>query len=164
MAHNFWVIAISALFVVCASGLEGEREGWFPGPGGDTKPVSPTIIGVRGAIFCKKGLKLTPIEGACAKVTCAAKGKKPFTIISAPSDKKGFFMATLSLHEIELNWNLKKDCKAYLHSSPFNYCHVKTNLNNGLSGAPLKTSKSIPKQHLKVFYVGSFAFTQRLRA
>uniref|UniRef100_A0A7N0TTL6 Uncharacterized protein n=1 Tax=Kalanchoe fedtschenkoi TaxID=63787 RepID=A0A7N0TTL6_KALFE len=159
MALHISILTVLALFVVCATALEGEtREGWFPGPAGETKPVSPTIIGVRGAIYCQKGAKLTPIQGACAKVTCAAKGKKPFTIISAPTDKKGMFMATLSLYEVEKTWDLKKDCKAYLHSSPLKTCHVATNVNKGLSGAPLKTYKSFAGQHMKVFYVGPFTF------
>ncbi|CAM8930304.1 unnamed protein product [Rhodiola kirilowii] len=161
MAVNFSLVAFFVLFAVSALALEGEEkmEGWFPGPAGETKPVSPTIIGVRGAIYCQNRGKLTPIQGACAKVTCAKKGKSPFTILSAPTDKTGMFMATLSLHEVERNWDLKKNCKAYVHSSHLKTCSVATDVNKGLSGAPLKSYTSFPGQHMKVFYVGPFVYT-----
>lgn len=60
MALNFWIVAALALFAICASAFEGGTgEGWAPG----TKPPSPMIIGVRGAIYCHGGGKLSPVEG-----------------------------------------------------------------------------------------------------
>ncbi|KAF8047967.1 hypothetical protein N665_2749s0010, partial [Sinapis alba] len=59
-----------------------------------------SMIGVQGLIYCKQGSKLTPLQGAVARVTCETADEYGYegedvTVLSQATDAKGYFLATL---------------------------------------------------------------------
>ena len=81
--------------------------------------------------------------GALARITCLAVDMNgyesaPFSVLSHPTDAKGYFFATMSPSELEDAWKLT-ECKAFLKKSPEETCNVPTDVNNGMSGALLSS-------------------------
>lgn len=82
----------------------------------------------------------------------------PFSILSSQADAKGYFFAALSASEVEEGWKLK-ECKVFLDKSPLKECNVPSDVNKGVSGAPLAYSKSRLLKHLNLYSVGPFFYT-----
>ncbi|XP_057472734.1 proline-rich protein 3-like [Actinidia eriantha] len=122
----------------------------------------PCTTGIQGIIYCKSGPKLIPLEGAVARITCLGADKNgyksvPFSVLSHPTDAKGYFFATMSPPEIEDAWKLT-ECKAFLEKSPLETCNVPTDVNNGISGAPLSSFHLLEDKNMKLFSVAPFVY------
>ncbi|KAL5721381.1 hypothetical protein ACHQM5_005033 [Ranunculus cassubicifolius] len=125
------------------------------------KPIETyKSVGVQGIIYCKSGTKVLPLQGAVARITCTAKNKNgyesdPFTVLSKPTDKKGYFLARLPISSTVFK------CKAFLHSSPCKTCNVATDINQGLSGSLVYSSyyHILHDNKMKLYSVGPFAYS-----
>ncbi|XWS31755.1 hypothetical protein CRYUN_Cryun23aG0103200 [Craigia yunnanensis] len=136
--NNFFFLAFMLLLSFSTPALASDGE-YNPNPNlqktnpGKEKLLS-TMIGIQGLVYCRSGSKLTPLE-----------------------DAKGYFIATLSPHEVKENRRLK-ECKAFLELSPSETCDVPTNVNKGISGAPLGYYHLLHDKNMKLFSVGPFFF------
>ncbi|KAK1572430.1 hypothetical protein Q3G72_032552 [Acer saccharum] len=123
----------------------------------------PLPISIEGLVLCKSGSKYYPIQGAVAKVTCLVDdiyGSKTteFSISSKATDSKGYFLAELS--SLKLSDNLKlKQCKVFLDNSPLKDCNIPTDVNRGITGAPLNSYHILNEKKIKLYSVGPFFFT-----
>ncbi|KAJ9557706.1 hypothetical protein OSB04_012320 [Centaurea solstitialis] len=157
MFYSAIVLLLSA--VVVSASIDG-GYGVAPAtkPAADRMPYYKTMknkeipkpIAIQGLIYCKSGSKLIPLKGAIARITCLVKNRKgmelaPFSVMSCPSDNKGYFLAKLSppstkfLKNVE--WELE-ECKAFLKSSPWEDCKVPLDINGGITGAHVISSSS----------------------
>ncbi|PQQ14378.1 proline-rich protein 3 [Prunus yedoensis var. nudiflora] len=123
----------------------------------------PHVIGIQGLVLCKSGLKSFPIKGAVARITCLAEDEygyetAPFSILSGATDAKGYFLATLSPSELQDKWKLT-ECKAFLDYSPFQYCQVPTDVNQGITGHLLASYRILDTKNIKLYSVGPFFYT-----
>ncbi|GFS35634.1 hypothetical protein Acr_00g0041140 [Actinidia rufa] len=103
------------------------------------------------------------LAGALAKITCLAMDKNgyesaPFSVLSPPTDAKGYFLTTVSPSELEDAWKLTK-CKAFLEKSPLDSCNVPTDMNNGIRGAFLSSFRLLEDKNMKLSSVGPFIYT-----
>lgn len=101
--------------------------------------------------------------GAVARVTCGCVNELgyetgPISALSDVTDSKGYFYTSLSLEEqgSELKIN---ECKAYLESSPLDTCKVPSDVNNGISGAPLSSYRLIQNNKIRLYSVPAFFYT-----
>ncbi|CAA7044241.1 unnamed protein product [Microthlaspi erraticum] len=125
-----------------------------------------SMIGVQGLIYCKQESKLTPLQGAVARVTCETSDEYGYeaedvTVLSQATDAKGYFLATLSPSEVK-DYKKKriKECRAFLELSPADTCSFPTEINRGISGAILQNYRLLEnKQEMKLFTVGPFVFS-----
>ncbi|KAF5188335.1 Pollen ole e 1 allergen and extensin family protein [Thalictrum thalictroides] len=123
-------------------------------------------IGVEGLVYCQLGAKLVPLKGAVTRVTCCTINKNgyesaPFSILSKPADKKGYFLTTLPISEEESKSKLYK-CKAYLDSSPLKSCNVPTDINKGSTGAlPFSSFKILKDKKMKLYHIGPFVYASK---
>ncbi|XP_022769976.1 proline-rich protein 3-like [Durio zibethinus] len=120
-------------------------------------------IGVEGLILCKSGPKTIPIEGAVARITCLAVDEHgyetaPFSILSKATDSKAYYFATLFPNELGNNLKLT-ECKAFLEKSPLETCKVATDVNEGISGAPLSYRGLLDNKKMKLYSVPPFIYT-----
>ncbi|WJX19896.1 hypothetical protein P8452_09524 [Trifolium repens] len=131
-----------------------------PKPKEINKVQQPTTIGVQGVILCKSGSNYYPIQGAIARVTCGCVnelGNKTSHIskLSHVTDNKGYYFAKM---ESKLKIN---GCIAYLESSPLEICKVPTNVNHGISGAPL-SSYCLLENNVRLYTMEPFFYTSHL--
>ncbi|XP_059664314.1 protein SEED AND ROOT HAIR PROTECTIVE PROTEIN-like [Cornus florida] len=172
MALTTSSLAISMLLFSLVVVASANGYGYAPKPKLDKYPKAedkllPKIIGIQGIIYCKSGSKLIPLQGAVARVTCLAVDQHgckpaPITILSCPTDAKGYFLATLFPSQLEDASKLK-ECKAFLENSPLETCKVPTDVNKGISGAPLSSSHLLSDKHMKLSSVGPFVYTSKSR-
>ena len=99
--------------------------------------------------------------GAVARVTCLGVDENgnefpPFSALSHITDSKGYFLATLSLSELQEKLKIT-ECKAFLESSPLESCDVPTDVNHGMSGALLSTYRLL-EDKIKLYSVGPFIY------
>ncbi|KAI3968483.1 hypothetical protein MKX01_007793 [Papaver californicum] len=124
------------------------------------KSVTYTTQGIQGFIYCKSGAKLTPLEGAVARVTCIATdpydNRAPFSTLSPATNDKGYFLATLPL-KVEGNLNLTK-CKTFLYSSPSQTCNIPIVITKDDYQVP-SSCKVVPGSKMNLCSVGPFAYT-----
>lgn len=109
--------------------------------------------------------------GAVAKISCEAKSTDQykaakFSMLTPKSDKNGYFLATFTPEQ--LGDNLKPtDCKVYLESSPSYTCNVATNVNLGVTGAPLTYSRDFGEYkntyNLVLYSVPAFVYTSKTK-
>ncbi|CAL9237298.1 unnamed protein product [Arabidopsis halleri] len=126
-----------------------------------------SMIGVQGLIYCKQGSKLTPLQGAVARVTCERADEYGYeaedvTVLSQATDAKGYFLATLSSSEVKDYKKVMKikECRAFLELSPSDTCSFPTEINRGISGAILQNYRLLEnKLKMKLFTVGPFVFS-----
>ncbi|EFH56570.1 pollen ole e 1 allergen and extensin family protein [Arabidopsis lyrata subsp. lyrata] len=127
-----------------------------------------SMVGVQGLIYCKQGSKLTPLQGAVARVTCERADEYGYeaedvTVLSQATDAKGYFLATLSSSEVKdyKKQVMKiKECRAFLELSPSDTCSFPTEINRGISGAILQNYRLLEnKLKMKLFTVGPFVFS-----
>lgn len=102
--------------------------------------------------------------GAVTRITCGCEDERgyetgPISVLSHVTDNKGYFYATVSLEELGSNLKVS-ECKAYLESSPLETCKVPTDVNYGISGAPL-SSYRILESKVKLYTVGPFFCTSQ---
>ncbi|XP_017974838.1 PREDICTED: proline-rich protein 3 [Theobroma cacao] len=134
-------------------------------PKSDVKE-KPLPIGIEGLILCKSGPKrLIPIKGAVARITCLAVDEHgyetaPFSILSKATDSKGYYFATLFPHELSNKLKLT-ECKAFLEKSPLENCKVATDVNKGISGAPLSYCRLLNNNKMKLYSVPPFIYTSQ---
>ncbi|KAG8488773.1 hypothetical protein CXB51_016778 [Gossypium anomalum] len=134
----------------------------------DTKPVEMNnrlSIAVQGLVLCKTGSKYYPIQGASATITCKAVdevgAERTVSICSKATDAKGYFFATLSDQGRD---KLKlKECKAYLKSSPLEFCNVPSNVNKAIEGALLSAFRVLKEKKAKLYSVGPFFYTSQAK-
>ncbi|XP_010544996.1 PREDICTED: proline-rich protein 1 [Tarenaya hassleriana] len=150
--------AVYAVLLLSSAALAHDTEGG----GGD---LLTTMIGVQGIIYCKRGSKLNPIQGAVARVTCETRDKYGYeaeevTVLSQATDEKGYFMVTLSPSEVREEVKVK-ECRSFLELSPLDGCEVPTEINRGVSGSILSSYRLLLSGHsppFKLFTVGPFVF------
>ncbi|KAF2304719.1 hypothetical protein GH714_037694 [Hevea brasiliensis] len=118
---------------------------------------NPLPIGIRGIILCKSGSNYEPIQGAVTRVTCLPVDENgyetaPFSVLSYPSDAKGYFFATLYPSQISNDLKIA-ECKAFLEDSPLQNCKVPTDVNKGISGSEVAKPNDVygpkPKSYTK---------------
>ena len=103
--------------------------------------------------------------GAVARITCLAVDEhdyetEPFSILSKPTDSRGYYSATLFPNE--LNNKLKlTECRAFLEKSPLKTCKVATDVNKGISGAPLFYHRLLDNKKIKLYSVLPFIYTSQ---
>lgn len=103
------------------------------------------------------------MTGALARITCLVEDKngyeKTLSTLSRPTDIKGFFFATLSALELEEKTKLT-DCKAILEESPLDTCNFPTDVNNGITGYPIKLDsyRSLLHKNTKLFSIPAFFY------
>ncbi|KAM5564097.1 proline-rich protein 3 [Rosa sericea] len=125
------------------------------------------LFGIQGLVLCNSGLKAFPIQGAVARITCVGEDENgyetaPFSILSGATDAKGYFFATLSPSKLEGNYNNKwklTECKTFLDNSPLESCKVPTDVNHGISGAPIASYRTLNAKNMKLFSVGPFFYS-----
>ncbi|XP_050364621.1 protein SEED AND ROOT HAIR PROTECTIVE PROTEIN-like [Argentina anserina] len=126
------------------------------------------LFGIQGIILCNSGLKPFPIQGAVARITCVGEDENgyetaPFSMLTAATDAKGYFFTTLSPSKLQGNYNKKwklTECKTFLDNSPLESCKVPTDVNHGISGAPLASYRklNVKAENMKLFSVGPFYY------
>ncbi|KAF4364524.1 hypothetical protein F8388_014104 [Cannabis sativa] len=126
-------------------------------------------IGVQGLILCNSNQKYTPLVGALARITCIAEDENgyertPFSMVSHKSNENGFFMATFLVSDVlgsDVNDMLKlKECKVFLEGCPMEAaCKIASDVNNGVSGAPLSSYRFLPQKVMALYTVGPFIYT-----
>ncbi|KAJ6401027.1 hypothetical protein OIU84_016443 [Salix udensis] len=120
-------------------------------------------IGVEGLVLCKQGYKYTPVEGAVIRVACTAVDqhgyrKVPFSCLTEATDAKGYYFKTLPASGLDDHLKIT-ECKAYLESSPLKTCNVPTNMNDGISGAPLSAYRVLHDKKMKLYSMRTFFYT-----
>ncbi|XP_039003686.1 proline-rich protein 1-like [Hibiscus syriacus] len=129
----------------------------------DVKDKRLSIV-IEGIILCKSGPKTTPIKGAAARITCVAVDEQgyetaPFSILNTPTDSKGYYLAALYPHQL-IRHSLKlADCKAFLLESPLETCKVATDVNKGMTGAPISYRRLLHNKKMKLYSVPPFIFS-----
>ena len=84
----------------------------------------------------------------------------PFSVLSPPTDAKGYFLTIVSPSELEDAWKLT-ECKAFLEKSPLETCNVPTDVNNGIRGASLSPYHLLEDKNMKLSSVGPFVYTPK---
>ncbi|OMP06007.1 Pollen Ole e 1 allergen/extensin [Corchorus olitorius] len=131
-------------------------------PKSDVKE-KPLPIGVEGIILCRSGYKTFPIKGAIARITCLAVDENgyeaaPFSILSKETDSKGYYFATLFPNVLNNKLKLSQ-CKAFLEKSPLETCKIATDVNKGISGAPISYCHLLQNKKIKLYKVPPFIYT-----
>ncbi|GAA0173605.1 hypothetical protein LIER_27185 [Lithospermum erythrorhizon] len=131
-----------------------------------TKPQKYVDLVVEGVVYCqscdKRGMwSLTgakPIEKATISVICKDHRNRVIFYNPFKTNKDGYFYAQLKGFKVTnpfLDHPLQT-CKVKLVSSPLKECNVLTNVNYGLSGAPLKyQDKRLVGPHYKAIIYGA---------
>jgi len=104
--------------------------------------------------------------GAVARVTCRCLNElgnktSPISVFSHATDGKGYYFATLSLAKLGSKLKIN-ECKAYLESSPLNICKVPTNVNHGISGAPLSSHRLLENNY-RLYTLPPFFYTSQAK-
>ncbi|KAK4418105.1 hypothetical protein Salat_2223200 [Sesamum alatum] len=125
------------------------------------KEFLPGVFSVQGIVYCKSGSKVFPLKGGVVRITCLGIDKDgyetaPFSILSRPTDANGYFLSKLSSQLLEDDGVKISQCKVFLHSSPLKTCPVATDVNKGLSGAPLSAYRPIGFNGMRLYSVGPF--------
>ncbi|KAJ6680130.1 hypothetical protein OIU79_019777 [Salix purpurea] len=133
---------------------------YIPKPSNENE-YSP--IGVEGLVLCKQGSNYTPVEGAVIRVACTAVDqhgyrKVPFSCLTGATDAKGYYFKTLPSSGLDDHLKIT-ECKAYLESSPLKTCNVPTNMNDGISGAPLSAYRILHDKKMKLYSMRTFFYT-----
>ncbi|KAE8681633.1 GBGE184-like protein [Hibiscus syriacus] len=128
-----------------------------------------TVIGIQGMVYCRSGKKLAPLGGAVTRITCEGVDEygyetESFSILSSATDEKGYFFATISPYELEDHNRRLRNCRVFLELSPSEACGVPTDVNKGISGAPIGTFSRLHDKNIKLFTVGPFFFVPRQEA
>ncbi|KAB2022361.1 hypothetical protein ERO13_D07G187250v2, partial [Gossypium hirsutum] len=125
----------------------------------------PLPIAIEGFILCKSGPKNNPKSaGGVARITCLAVDENgyqtaPFSILSKPVDSKGYYFATLYPNELNHNKLKLAECKAFLEKSPLETCKVATDVNKGITGAPLSYRRLLDNKKMTLYSVPPFIFS-----
>lgn len=105
--------------------------------------------------------------GAVARVTCGFVNELgyetgPISVLSHITNSQGYFLATLPLEELDLKSKKLKitECKAYLESSPLETCKIPTDVNHGISGAPLSSYRLLENKN-KLYSIKPFFCTSQ---
>ncbi|XP_011041951.1 PREDICTED: proline-rich protein 3-like [Populus euphratica] len=114
-------------------------------------------IGIEGFVLCKQGSNYTPIEGAVIRIACTAVDhygykKVPFSCLTEATNAKGYYFKTLPALKLT-------ECKAYLESSPLKTCNVPTDMNYGITGAPLSAYHILHDKKIKLYSMRTFFYT-----
>lgn len=101
--------------------------------------------------------------GAVTRITCSGNDKygyemAPFSVLSCPSDAKGYFFATVFPSHLSSELRLTQ-CKAFLEDSPLKTCKVPTDVNKGITGALLSSYRLLNDKKVKLYSVGPFFYT-----
>lgn len=102
--------------------------------------------------------------GGVARITCLAIDEHgyetaPFSILSKPTDSKGYYFATFYPNQLNHNKLQLAECKAFLEKSPLETCKVATDVNKGITGAPLSYSRLLDNKKMKLYSVPPFIFS-----
>ncbi|KDP28197.1 hypothetical protein JCGZ_13968 [Jatropha curcas] len=135
-----------------------------PGYGYGRRLENPLAIAIEGLVLCKSGSSYVPVEGAVARITCAALDKNgnrtpPISCLTGASDAKGYFFKLLSVLGLNDD-NIKlTDCKVQLEKSPLKTCNVATDVNKGITGALISSYRILHDKKIKLYSVGPFFYT-----
>ncbi|KAL3648071.1 hypothetical protein CASFOL_009039 [Castilleja foliolosa] len=136
------------------------------------KKLMPPVFSVQGMVYCKSASKVLPLKvylriqnsvGGIVRITCLGIDKygyetAPFSILSRPTDSNGYFLAKLSAQLVEESGVKISQCKAFLHSSLLKSCSIATEINKGLTGAPLLGYRAVGS-NMRLYSVGPFVYT-----
>ncbi|KAJ6873415.1 proline-rich protein 3-like [Populus alba x Populus x berolinensis] len=140
-----------------------EPKLYIPKPSNDKLDYEYSPIGIEGFVLCKRGSNYTPIEGAVIRIACTAVDqygykKVPFSCLTEATNAKGYYFKTLPA--LKLTESLKlTECKAYLESSPLKTCNVPTDMNYGITGAPLSAYHVLHDKKIKLYSMRTFFYT-----
>ncbi|KAH8489139.1 hypothetical protein Peur_059274 [Populus x canadensis] len=134
-----------------------EPKLYIPKPSNNKLDYENSPIGIEGFVLCKQGSNYTPIEGAVIRIACTAVDqygykKAPFSCLTEATNAKGYYFKTLPALKL-------KECKAYLESSPLKTCNVPTDMNYGITGAPLSAYHILHDKKIKLYSMRTFFYT-----
>ncbi|KAG6749844.1 hypothetical protein NC652_033339 [Populus alba x Populus x berolinensis] len=134
-----------------------EPKLYIPKPRNDKLDYDYSPIGIEGFVLCKQGSNYTPIEGAVIRIACTAVDqygykKVPFSCLTEATNAKGYYFKTLPALKLT-------ECKAYLESSPLKTCNVPTDMNYGITGAPLSAYHILHDKKIKLYSMRTFFYT-----
>jgi hypothetical protein len=103
--------------------------------------------------------------GAVARITCECVNELgyetgPITF-NHETDSKGYYDVKLSFAELGSKLKIN-ECKAYLESSPLETCKVPTDVNHGISGAPLSSYRLL-ENNFRLYSVATFFYTSQAK-
>ncbi|XP_051141766.1 protein SEED AND ROOT HAIR PROTECTIVE PROTEIN-like [Andrographis paniculata] len=155
--------AAAAVAAASASGYTYSYGGEAPHTAAG-KSFLPEVFAVQGIVYCRSGHKLNPLKGSVLRITCLGVDKygyetAPFSILTRATDGNGYFLAKLSAKHLEDGGVKLSECKAFLQSSPLKDCQLATDVNKGLSGAPLSSFRPIGSGGLRLYSVGPFVYS-----
>ncbi|KAI3970189.1 hypothetical protein MKW92_015309 [Papaver armeniacum] len=123
------------------------------------------LIAVQGYVSCKSCadaghnaiMRGLPLPGATVKMICHGKPKQNALILTAVTDKKGYFFIPPTNKVSDRG--ARKRCKVYLHAPPaHSKCQHSTHIHGGLSGAYLRLTVPPKPLPFALFTVGPFAY------
>ncbi|KAH6768909.1 hypothetical protein C2S51_014245 [Perilla frutescens var. frutescens] len=154
------------LFMTVIAGAPVSGYGYDPNPNSKISKnmFFPEVFSVQGIVYCKSASGITPLKGGVIRITCLGLDKygyetAPFSILSRPTDGNGYFLAKLSSELLKADGVKISQCKAFLHSSRLKACPYATNINKGLSGAPLSAYRSLGYSSMRLYSIGPFVYT-----
>ncbi|KAL8170163.1 hypothetical protein V2J09_021967 [Rumex salicifolius] len=161
-------VLVAALMAVALVGIAAadykEKPEFYKAPAYVAKPKDLSLeIQVQGGILCRDNGKLSPLEGAMARLTCIAmRGKgayesAPFSVVSKATDAKGYFKINLSKYDVG-PYKLTA-CKVFLETPPPGECGFPTDVNHGLAGAPLPPTYRLLSDQTRLYSIPPFVYT-----
>ncbi|KAL0435915.1 UNVERIFIED_CONTAM: hypothetical protein Sradi_0299400 [Sesamum radiatum] len=146
-------LLLSSMIVVAWG--SGYGYGRNPDVESTRKEFIPGVFSVQGMIYCKSGSNVVPLKG----IDKDGYETAPFSVLSRPTDANGYFLAKLSSQLLEDDGVKISQCKVFLHRSPLKTCQVATDVNKGLSGAPLSAYRPIGFNSMRLYSVGPFIYS-----
>ncbi|KAF5731417.1 hypothetical protein HS088_TW18G00094 [Tripterygium wilfordii] len=102
------------------------------------------------------------LPGAVAKIICTAVDvlgyETRLPVSTCKTDAKGYYFSTLDHSLLEDGLKLR-ECKAFIESSPLEYCKVPTDVNKGITGALLSTYRILNDRKMKLYSINPFFYT-----
>ncbi|KAF5731419.1 hypothetical protein HS088_TW18G00096 [Tripterygium wilfordii] len=102
------------------------------------------------------------LPGAVAKIICIAVDvlgyETRLPVSTCKTDAKGYFFSTLDYSLLKDRLKLR-ECKAFIESSPLEYCKVPTDVNKGMTGALLSTYRILNDRKMKLYSINPFFYT-----
>lgn len=98
--------------------------------------------------------------GAMARIRCVAEDDDgndagDFSVVSGGSDYNGYFRINMSKYALE-GITLSR-CRVHLETHPPSICRIPTNVNEGLTGAPLLQYRTL-SDNSRLYSVSPFVY------
>ncbi|KAJ8444010.1 hypothetical protein Cgig2_020856 [Carnegiea gigantea] len=155
------IVAFAFVGIVSADYRKGRSLKPYPPPGKENQSTDDfSAIKIQGTIHCNQAGRWTPVRGATARVTCLALNVRgyesaPFSVVTPRTDERGFFHINLGKYQLA-NYRLRS-CRVFLEAPAPGICNVPTDINHGLTGAPLTNYRPLGDLSA-LYFVGPFVY------